>query len=69
MNIDIPEVKGRMAKLGYNCTSFSNALQISRNTLNSYFLHPEKIPYSVIVKMAELLCDSTEDAGKVFFAA
>lgn len=68
MHIDIPKVKGKIAEHGYTITSFSKALGISRNTLASYLEAPEKTPYSILVMMANLLCDSTEEANSIFFA-
>lgn len=66
--MDIQKLRGKMAEKNYNLTSFAQALNISRNTLASYFLQPGKIPYEIIKKMAELLCDNTDEAMHIFFA-
>lgn len=66
--VDIPRVKGKMAERGYTNTSLAKELGINRNTLAIYFDNPEKTPYSIIVSMAKLLCDSAEEATSIFFA-
>ena len=66
--VDIPKVKGKMAERSFTITSMSKELGISRNTLSSYFDDPNKMPYSIISAMAELLCDSPEEASSIFFA-
>lgn len=69
VHVDIPKVKGKMAERGYSITSFAKELGISRNTLSNYLEDPKKIPYSIISAMAKLLCDTTEEASSIFFAA
>lgn len=68
VHVDVPKVKGKMAEKGFSITSFANALGVSRNTLSSYLDYPMKIPYSVISAMADLLCDTPEEASCIFFA-
>lgn len=66
--IDVQKVKGKMAERGYTKTSLSKKLGINRNTLVSYLKSPEKTPYNVVAAMAEILCDSPEEACAIFFA-
>ena len=66
VRVDVPKVKGKMAERGYTITSMAKALKISRSTLSSYLECPEKITYSVIASMADMLCDSTDEAGSIF---
>lgn len=68
VHVDVPRVKGKMAEREFSITSLANALGISRNTLSNYLDCPEKIPYSVISDMANLLCDTPEEAICIFFA-
>lgn len=68
VHIDVPKVRGKMAERGYNLTSLSNYLGISRVTLRAYFEFPDKTPYGVMSKMASALCDSTQEASAIFFA-
>lgn len=68
VRIDVPRVKGKMAERGYTMTSLSSKLGINRNTLSSYLDSPEKTPYSVVASMAEILCNSPEEATSIFFA-
>ncbi|WP_368234183.1 hypothetical protein [Anaerotruncus rubiinfantis] len=65
--VDIPKVKGKMGEKDYTITSLSDELNISRNTLASYLENPKKIPYEIISEMASILCDSPDEARKIFF--
>lgn len=67
--IDVPKVRGKMAERGYTITSMSNRLGINRNTLSAYLEKPYKMPYSVISNMADILCDSADEAAAIFFAS
>lgn len=67
-HIDVPKVRGKMAEKGYNITSMSKKLGISRGTLSSYLDYPEKIPYEIVSRMATVLCANTEEAMSIFFA-
>ena len=67
-HIDVCKVKGKMAERGYTNSSLAKKLGINRNTLASYLDNPEKTPYNVVSRMAELLCDSAEEAISIFFA-
>ena len=57
-----------MAERGLNLTSLSALLGISRGTLRHYFNNPEKIPYEIVSKIAETLCDNSDEAIQIFFA-
>ena len=69
VHIDVPKVQDKMAERGYNVTSLSNHLGISRGTLKSYLENPEKTPYGVISEMATVLCDNSQEAAAIFFAS
>lgn len=69
IHVDVPKVRGKMAEKGYNLTSLSEKLEISRNTMASYLENPGKIPYSTISKLASILCDDNDEAANIFFAA
>lgn len=68
VHVDVPKVRGKMAERGYTITSFSNALGVDRNTLSTYLKSPEKMPYSVVSDMADILCDTKDEAISIFFA-
>lgn len=68
MTIDIRRIKGLMAENEYNITSLAHDIGVSRNTLSGYFETPEKMPYGVVQKIAEILCKDAEEAKIVFFA-
>lgn len=66
--INVPKVRGKMAEKGFSITSLAKSLEISRNTLSTYLEEPNKIPYSTVAKMADLLCSSPDEAAAIFFA-
>ena len=65
--VNIPKLKGKISECGYNNSTFSKACDIDRNTLASYMKHPEKIPYHVLNVMADMLCETVEEAVGIFF--
>lgn len=67
VTVNVPRVRGKMAEKGYNCTSISKELKISRNTLITYLNEPERMPYRIVAGLAELLCDDTAEAREIFF--
>lgn len=68
IRVDVPMLRGKMAEKGFTITSISDEIRVNRNTFSGYLEQPEKMPYSVIAALAELLCDSYEEACKIFFA-
>ena len=66
--VNVPKVRGKMAEKGYTITSLAKFLGVSRNTLSFYLENPNKMPYGVVAKMAETLCDTAKDATDIFFA-
>lgn len=69
VKVDVPRVRGKMAERGFTVTSLSSRLGISRNTLAAYLGTPGKMPYSVISDMANVLCDTDDEAAGIFFAS
>lgn len=66
--VNVPKIKGKMAEKGYTISSMADSLNVNRNTLSAYLEGPARFPYSAISKMAELLCDTPEEAKEIFFA-
>ena len=66
--VDVPKVRGKMAEKGFTVTSLSGILEISRNTLAAYLESPGKMPYNVVSELASILCDSEDEAARIFFA-
>lgn len=66
--VDVPKVRGKMAERGYTITSMSDKLRISRATLSIYLENPGKMPYNIISNMADILCDTADEAAAIFFA-
>lgn len=65
--VNIAKTRGKMAEKGFSCTSLAKEIGITRNTLSNYLSDPNKIPYSVLSKMAEVLCDNLQEAREIFF--
>ena len=65
--MNISKIRGKMAEKGYNMSSLSERLSVSRNTLSSYFKNPKKMPYDIIEQLATILFDSIDEAFPVFF--
>ena len=66
--INIAKVKGKMGEKGYTKTGLSELVGVNRNTLASYLSNPNNMPYEIMVKLAELLCDDEGEAREIFFA-
>lgn len=66
--VDIPKVRGKMAERGFTITSLAKELGINRNTLSDYIEDPKKMPYTIISAMANMLCNTHEEAASIFFA-
>ena len=66
--VDVPKLRGKMAERGYNITSISEDIGVNRNTMSSYLEIPENMPYSVVAKLADILCDTRSEAAGIFFA-
>lgn len=66
--VDVPKVRGKMAEKGFGIGSLADALEIDRNTMSAYLKNPEKMPYAIVSRMAQLLCDTPEEASSIFFA-
>lgn len=68
VKVDVPKLRGKMAEKGHTITSISELINVNRNTFSGYLDQPEKMPYSVIAELAYILCDSYDEACKIFFA-
>lgn len=66
-SVDTPKIRGKMSERGYTITSLAKQIGINRNTLSSYLEAPENIPYGKLSIMAELLCDTPDEASSIFF--
>lgn len=66
--VNIPKVRGKMAEKCYTITDLAKKLNIDRNTLAKYLANPGKMPYNVVAIMADLLCDTRQEAEQIFFA-
>lgn len=65
--ININKVKGKMAEKGFNNTSLAKKISVSRGTLIRYFRNPDKIPYFILSRLANCLCDNDNEAAEIFF--
>lgn len=66
--VAVSKLRGKMAEKGYKLEGFAKELGITRNTLHTYMQQPGRIPMKTVSKMAELLCDSTDEARAIFLA-
>lgn len=66
--INVPKLRGKMTEKNYTISSLANTLGIDRNTLAKYLSIPSKMPYDVMVKIAECVCDGKQEAMDIFFA-
>ncbi len=66
--VDIPKVKGKMAEKGYTITALAKKVGVNRNTMATYLEKPGKLPYGVVSKLATILCDTPDEAARIFFA-
>jgi len=66
--INVCKLRGKMTEKGYTITSMSKALHISRSTMSGYLKNPDKIPYGIILEMADMLCENTDEAKEIFFS-
>lgn len=67
-HVDVPRVRGKIAEKGMTVTSVAERANISRNTLANYLENPEKMPYSMIILLANMLCSDEAEAEAIFFA-
>lgn len=67
-SVNVPKLRGKMAEKGFNISSLSAELGVTRDTLSGYLNNPSKIPYQKIAIMAEKLCDTPEEREIIFFA-
>lgn len=68
IEMNIPKLRGKIAENGYNLTSISRELGIDRNTMTSYLHNPGKMPYSIVCKLASMLCRDVEEMRAIFLA-
>ena len=66
-HVNTNKLLGKMTERGYNQTTLSKELNISRATLKSYIDTPEKMPYGIISALAAKLCDDVGEATTIFF--
>lgn len=66
--INISKIKGKMGEKNISITELSQQIGVSRNTLSSYFKNPAKMPYNIVSKMAQVVCDTQDEAVSIFFA-
>lgn len=66
--IDVWELRGRIAARGYNVTSLSREIGVTRNTLAKYMGHPDMMPYDTMVKIISVLSLDKTQIMPIFFA-
>lgn len=64
--VNVPELRGRMAVKGVNMSKLSDEMKISRNTLTHYFNHPECITYRTMNQIVSTLQLTQSEASQIF---
>jgi transcriptional regulator with XRE-family HTH domain len=68
LKIDTNEIFAYMGRQRMTRKAFAKRLEISENTLRSYFNNPDNMPYEILIKMIKILNISAEDARGIFFS-
>lgn len=66
--INVQKLRGKIAENGYNITTLSEKLGLSRSTFTSYLANPRKMPLGIAAELADMLCDDKTEATTIFFA-
>lgn len=66
--INANKIIGKMAEKNLTQAELACKLDITRDTLRNYIKEPERMPYRIIDKLADELCDSYKEAQEIFFA-
>lgn len=66
--INIPKLKGKMTEQNIRNFEMAKKLEISSNTFTNYMKHPEKMPYSVILRIVEVLKLTDDESRDIFFS-
>lgn len=66
--INVNKIYGRLAEKRITKQKLAEVLGVSQPTLHRYFQKPGKMPYAIMVGIAELVCDKPEDALDIFFS-
>lgn len=66
--INVNKIIGRLAEKHITKQKLAETLGVSQPTLRRYFQIPGSMPYAVIAGIAEMVCDTPEDALDIFFS-
>lgn len=66
--MNVNKIVGKMAEKDLTQAELAGKLDITRDTLRNYMKEPERMPYRIIDRLAEELCDSYKEAREIFFA-
>jgi predicted transcriptional regulator len=68
MHINVNKINGKCAELGITRAELAQTLHVTQPTLKKYLDNPSTMPYRVIVEIADLLCDTVDEARDIFLA-
>ena len=66
--VNVQKLRGKIAENGYNITTLSEKLGLSRNTFATYLVNPCKMPLGIATELVDILCDDKTEAATIFFA-
>lgn len=67
--MNISKLLGKIAEKGLRKKDAAAIAEVSYPTFQKYLTNPDCMPYRVIQKLANALCDTKEEAVEIFFAA
>ena len=66
--VDVAKVRGKMGERRMSVSALAKSVGVCRDTMTSYLKKPEKIPFGIVLNMANTLCESKEEASEIFFS-
>lgn len=68
LTVNANKLRGKIAEKGYTISSLARDMNVARNTMSMYIKDPRAMQLGQIIRLAELLCESSEEARAIFLA-
>ena len=68
-SIDVNKLRGKMAEKDLTQEELASRIGVSSVTLRSYMNDPGRMPYVIVDKLADELCDTLSEARDIFFCS
>lgn len=65
--VNVNKIYGKMAEKNLSQKELAAQLEVTTVTLRTYLREPARMPYRVMDKMADILCDTWREAKDIFF--